>query len=545
MRAFLCAFALVATAVGAQSPQAAVTPQELAAYVRFLSHDLLEGRAPGSKGSQVARLYLASLLASWGFRGAGDGFVQEFPMVGITTLAPENWRFAHGQRSIALQFAEDFIAVSGVQRETAGLQGAELVFVGYGIKAPEYQWDDFKDFDCRGKVLVFLNNDPDWDPQLFAGPTRLYYGRWSYKYEMAAELGAAGAVIIHTTPSAGYPWPVVVNSWTGTQFELPQGSEPRIQVKGWITEPAAKKLFALAGLDLAKLVEKAKSRDFRPVPTGIVTSLNLQNRLSQVTGANILGILPGSDPTKAQEFVVVSAHYDHLGIGRPDHRGDVIYNGARDNAAGCAQVLAIARALAALPTRPARSILVAFFDAEESGLLGSAYLASHMPVPPGRVAAVVNYDGGNIFGKTRDVAQVGRGKSSLDRILDQQAARQGRVVIPDPFPDRGSFYRSDHFSLARVGIPGLYFKAGVEFLGRPEGWGRAQAEAWEAQHYHRPSDELTADWDFSGLVEDAELGLACVVAIANEEELPFWYEGDEFAPARAKALAELGEAEER
>lgn len=544
MRA-LCVLCLCLPAV--VTGQLPITEAELEAHVRFLAHDLLEGRAPGSRGSQIARLYLASMLASWGYQGAGDGgsFEQKVPMVGIETHAPQLWEFHGPQGALQLASGEEFIATSGVQESQAKLEDAELVFVGYGIQAPEFRWDDFKGAEVRGKVLVFLNNDPDWDPALFAGPTRLYYGRWSYKYEKAAELGAAGALIIHTTPSAGYPWAVVVNSWSGTQFELPAAGEPRVQVKGWITERAAEKLFALGGLSLAQAVEAAKSRSFRPMPLGVRTSLSLRNTLSQVEGANVLGLLPGSDPEKAKEVVVISAHHDHLGIGPPDERGDSIYNGARDNAAGCAQVLAIARAIAQLPERPRRSILVAFFDGEESGLLGSAYLAAHPPVPPGRMAAVVNYDGGNIFGRTRDVAQIGRGKSSLDQILQEQAARQNRVVVDDPFPDRGSFYRSDHFSLARVGVPGLYFKSGNEVIGKPAGWGKAQAEAWEANRYHRPSDELTPHWDFSGMVEDAALGLGCAVAIANLPELPSWRAEDEFAPARAKALAALEGKESR
>jgi Zn-dependent M28 family amino/carboxypeptidase len=524
----------------AQSFNPAISAQELRAHVAFLASDLLQGRAPGTEGGKIARLYLASQLAAWGFQPAGEGgsFEQKVPMVGIDTQVPQKWLFRGKEKSLELEFAKDFIAASGVQEEHAQLQDAPLVFVGYGIQAPEFAWDDFKGFSCQGKVLVFLNNDPDWDANLFAGPTRLYYGRWSYKYEKAAELGAAGAIIIHTTPSAGYPWPVVVNSWTGTQYELPQGGEPRLQVKGWLTEKAAQELFALAGLDLAKAVEQAKSRNFRPIPLPVRTSLTLTNKLSRVEGANVLGLWPGADPEKAKEVVVLTAHHDHLGVGRPDERGDTIYNGARDNAAGCAQVLAIARALTSLP-RPARSVLVAFVDGEESGLLGSAYLAAHPPVPPGRLAAVVNYDGGNIFGRTADVAQVGRGKSSLDQVLEAEAARQGRKVVPDPFPDRGSFYRSDHFSLARIGVPGLYFKSGVEYLGKPPGWGKAKAEEWEAQHYHRPSDELTDDWDFSGMVEDAQLGLACLLAIANAPQPPQWTAGDEFAAAREKALAQL------
>lgn len=521
--------------------------RELRAHVRFLAADVLEGRAPGSRGGQVARAYLASQLEAFGYLPAGDNgsYEQKVPMVGVETQAPARWSFSGAKGQLALENRRDFVVFSGLQQDKVVLPVSELVFVGYGIVAPEFAWDDFKGLDVRGKVLVFLNNDPDWDPQLFAGQTRLYYGRWSYKYEMAAKLGAAGAIIIHTTPSAGYPWEVVVSSWSGPQFELPARDEPRVPVKAWVTEEAARKLFALGGKSLEELLAKAKSREFRPQSLGVTTSLVLENKLSQVEGANVLGLLPGSDEKLKEELVVLSAHHDHLGVGLPDARGDRIYNGARDNAAGCAQVLVMAKALAELPTRPKRSILVAFVDGEEYGLLGSAYLAAHPPVPPGRIAAIVNFDGGNIFGRTRDVAHIGRGKSSLDAVLELAAAQQGRTVVGDPFPDRGSFYRSDHFSFARIGVPGLYFKSGTDYLGKPAGWGRQMAEQWEAQHYHRHSDELTPDWDFSGMVEDTELGFWCALRVANDPALPQWVPQDEFAPAREQALKALATGQER
>ncbi|MCS7182155.1 MAG: M28 family peptidase [Thermoanaerobaculum sp.] len=516
---------------------------ELRAHVRFLASDLLEGRAPGSRGGQLARAYLAAQLEAWGYLPAGDGgsFEQAVPMVGIHTQPPERWVFSGSGGQLALEHRRDFVVFSGLQQETVKVGPAELVFVGYGIQAPEYGWDDFKGVDVRGKLLVVLNNDPHWDPQLFAGETRLYYGRWSYKYEMAAKLGAAGALIIHTTPSAGYPWPVVVSSWGGEQFELPAGGEPRVPVKGWLTEEAAKRIFALGGQSYEALLARAQSRQFRPQPMGVSTTLSLRTNLRQVMGANVLGLWPGSDERLREEVVVLTAHHDHLGVGSPEETGDRIYNGARDNAAGCAQVLVIARALAHQLPRPKRSVLVAFVEAEEYGLLGSAFLAAHPPVPPGRLAAVVNYDGGNIWGRTRDVAQIGRGKSTLDQVLEQAAAHQGRVVVGDPFPDRGSFYRSDHFSLARIGVPGLYFRSGTDYIGKPPGWGKQQAEAWEAVHYHRPSDQLTPQWDFSGMVEDAELGLWCVLAIANNPHMPQWVPGDEFFAARARALEALSQ----
>ncbi len=540
---WLVTWALPASAQGEAvvSAVSAIAPHKLRAHVRFLSHDLLARRAPGTKGSELARLYLAALLESWGFQGAGAGgsLFQPFPIVTLESRVPASWVLSGAKGRLALRFKEEFIAAAGVQQERAQLSQAELVFVGYGIQAPEYQWDDYKGADLRGKVLVFLNNDPDWEPQLFTGVRRLYYGRWTYKYEQAARLGAAGAIIVHTTPSAGYPWAVVVNSWTGPQVGLPNSGQPAVQVHAWVTEDAARKLFALADLEWEQCVAKARSRDLQPIRLGVRTSLTLTNRLSRGSGANVVGLLPGQDPQLSKELVILTADCDHLGVGTPDEQGDAMYNGAVDNAAGCAQVLAMARALAQLPGKPRRNILVAFVDGEEANLLGSAWLATHPPAPPTQLAAVINVDGGNIFGRTRDVAQVGRGKSTLDAVLEGAAAIQGRKVVDERFPDRGHFYRSDHFSFAQVGVPGFYFTSGVEFIGREPGWGEATLKEWEATRYHRPADELEAWWDFSGMVEDAQLGLLCAWALANQEQLPQWLPGGEFAPLRAHAPAHL------
>ncbi|HVS02302.1 MAG TPA: M20/M25/M40 family metallo-hydrolase, partial [Thermoanaerobaculia bacterium] len=436
---------------------------------------------------------------------------------------------------------EDFMASSGVQREAAALDDAEVVFVGYGIEAPEYEWDDYKGADLDGKVLLMLNNDPDWDPELFAGERRLYYGRWTYKYESAARHGAAGAIIIYTHPSAGYPWQVVQTSWSGEQFELPAADEPRIQVAGWLTEAAASEMVALGGHSLEELVEQARSREFAPVPLAVRTSLRLQNAVRQVQTANVLGRLPGRDAELTEEAVVYSAHHDHLGVADPaDVEGDdLIYNGALDNAAGCAQVLAIARAFTELPQPPRRSILLAFVGAEEQGLLGSKYFAEHPTIPAGRMAAVINYDRGNIWGRTSDLTFVGMEKSDLGELVQRLAEEQGRTVKPDQFPDRGFYYRSDQFSFAKVGVPGIYLDTGTEFVGRPEGWGKEQIEAWEAEHYHQPSDELVDDWSFDGMVDDARLGFKAGVHLAEREALPRWTPGDEFEAAREAALEEV------
>jgi Zn-dependent M28 family amino/carboxypeptidase len=518
-----------------------ITRHALEAPIRYLSSDLLEGRGPATRADQLTRLYLSTQLESLGYQpGAPDGqWQQPFDVVGVKAQFPQVWSFTAKGGRVDLKWLEDYVAASGVPQEHAAIDNAELVFVGYGIQAPEYQWDDFKGADLKGKVLVMLNNDPDWDPKLFAGKRRLYYGRWTYKYESAARAGAAGAIIIHTTPSAGYPWQVVQSSWSGTLFELPPQGEPRIVVKGWATEPATRRLLSAAGQDLDKLVAAARSRSFRPVPLGIRTSMTFSNQISHAQTANVAGLLQGSDPKLKDQLVVFSAHHDHLGIGVPDASGDRIYHGAVDNASGCAQLLAIARAMVSLPQRPRRSILILFVAAEEQGTLGSEYFAAHPTVPAGRIAANINYDGGNIFGRTRDVTLVSAGKSSLDRVVEFVAHEQGRVVKPDQFPDRGYFYRSDQFEFARIGVPAIYLDDGMDFVGRPPEWGAQQKEEWERTHYHQPSDKLDGTWNFDGMTQDAQLGFLSGWVIAQTDELPTWNPGDEFEAPRKQALAKL------
>jgi Zn-dependent M28 family amino/carboxypeptidase len=438
---------------------------------------------------------------------------------------------------VSLKLKDDYIAGSGVQTATASIKDAQLVFVGYGIEAPEFKWDDFKGVDVRGKVLVMLNNDPDWDPKLFAGSTRLYYGRWTYKYESAARHGAAGVIIVHTTPSAGYPWQVVQSSWGGTQFELPAENEPRIQLKGWATEDAVRRLVKAGGADLDQLVKQARSRSFKPVPLNLRTSISVDNDISRVRTANVAGLLPGSDPQLEDEVVIYSAHHDHFGIGEPDKSGDRIYNGAEDNAAGCAQILAIARAMTALPQRPRRSVLFLFVAGEEQGLLGSKYYSLHPTFPAGKIAANINYDGGNFQGRTRDLTQIGMGKSSLDGIARALVEKQGRTLLADQFPDKGSFYRSDQFSFAKIGVPALYFDEGIDVIGKPAGWGKQQHDDWIEHTYHQPSDQLNDSWNFDGMIEDATIGFEAGWLVAQADQMPTWNPGDEFEATRKKAIA--------
>ncbi len=518
-----------------------ITAALMRAYVRELSDDKYEGRGPGSRGDVAARKYLAGELGKLGLKpGAADGsWEQPFDLVGVTSEQPAEWSFTGHEQALTLQQWDEFIVSSGVQSDRAELDNAEIVFVGYAIQAPEYEWNDFEGADLTGKVLLIMNNDPDWDPELFAGDTRLWYGRWDYKYLSAARQGAAGAIIIHTQPSAGYPFQVVQTSWTGEQFELPAGDEPRLQATAWVTEDAARELVALSGHDLDELREAADNRDFVPVPLGIKTSIGMDVSINRVSSANVLGLIPGSDPDLQDEVVIYTAHHDHLGIGTPNEEGDAIYNGAMDNASGVAQVLAITKAISALPEAPRRSILVALVGAEEQGLLGSRYYAEHPTIPAGKIAAILNYDGGNIWGHTHDVTFIGLGKSTIDGLVEAIAAEQGRVVKPDQFSDRGYFYRSDQFSFAKIGVPAMYLDTGMDFVDRPPDWGRQQVNHYTDVNYHQPSDEYDDSWNFDGMIADALLGYWTGLAIANADDMPAWVEGDEFEAARLAALSDV------
>jgi hypothetical protein len=521
----------------------AITANVLRGHVRFLASDLLEGRAPASRGDVLAQQYIQAQMEGLGLEpGApGGGWLQKVPLVAIVGNVPQKTAVAKGAQKVELTRIDDYVAFSGTQKPQSKIAGAEVVFVGFGIVAPEFQWDDYKDVDVKGKVLLMMNSDPEDDPKLFAGKTRLWYGRWDYKYMIAAQKGAVGAFIIHTQPSAGYPWQVVTSSWSGEHFELPYEGEPRVEIKGWFTEDASKKIAALGGQDLDRLRAAALKRDFRPVPLGVEFSMAIENTVQTKNSANVIGKMPGSDARLAREAVVYTAHHDHLGMkANPKPDEDAIYNGALDNASGVSAMLAIAKAFTELPKHPRRTVYFASVTAEEQGLLGSEYLAKHPPIPAGLIAANINIDGVGIFGRTKDLTMVGLGKSSLDSIIVSLAKMEGRVVKPDQFPDRGFFYRSDQFNLAKVGVPAAYFDSGTEVIGKPEGWGKQRIEEWEAKDYHQPSDELRDDWDLSGAVEDARLDFWLGTRVANADRMPEWNRGDEFEAARKKALAAVG-----
>ncbi len=516
-----------------------ITADQIAAHVRFLSDDLLGGRAPGTHGDQVARQYIATQFALLGLQPvAVDGsYFQRFDILGIRSDVPKTMIIrAANDQSLSLNYWDDFIAFTGAQDSISQVNDAEIVFVGYGIEAPEQKWNDYKDVDVRGKILLMMNNDPAGDPKLFAGNRRLYYGRWTYKYEIAAEKGAVGAIIIHTQPSAGYPFQVVQTSWSGQRFEVQSGQGPALQLKAWTTEEASQKIATLAGKNLEVLRAAAEKRNFRPVPLGVSLRFTLRSDIRRLQTANVLGRLPGSDPTLSKEVVVYSAHHDHLGTGKAVD-GDSIYNGAVDNASGISLLLSIAHAFTKLPQKPKRSILFAAVAAEESGLLGSQYFCEHPPVPSKLMAANLNIDGMNIWGRTRDIGVIDLGKSSLDKVVSEISAYQKRTVKGDQFPDRGFFYRSDQFNFAKIGVPAIYFDNGTEFAGRSPGWGKEQIEKWEATDYHQPSDEYNPTWDLSGAVLDAQLEFLVGLRVANAATMPIWNPGDEFEAARKKALA--------
>jgi Zn-dependent M28 family amino/carboxypeptidase len=532
---------------------ASFTGDRILNHIRTLSSDEFEGRGPGSKGEQLTIKYLQDQYSAAGLEpGNPDGtYLQSVPMVGITP--DKNMKFTlagHGQ-TLAPKFETDFVAWSKRVTETSAID-ADMIFVGYGVQAPEFQWDDFKGVDVKGKYLVILINDPPvpdpadstkLDPKTFGGTAMTYYGRWTYKFEKAAQMGAAGAVIIHQTDRAGYPWEVVRNSWSGTQFDLaaPDKNMGRLAVESWITSDFATKLFHAAGQDLDKLIAAAATRDFRPVPLGIHAKLSVHNDLRTLDSHNVIAKLTGSDPDLKNSYVIYTAHWDHFGIG-PEVNGDKIYHGAVDNASGSAAILEMARAYKALATPPRRSILFLSVTGEEQGLLGSEYYAEHPLYPLARTAVDINMDGMNVHGLTRDIVQIGRGASNLDDIIDAAAQAQGRVVKSDPEPEKGFYYRSDHFEFAKNGVPAFDPDEGVDFIGKPDGWGLEQRRIYTAERYHKPADKIQPDWDMSGAVQDSQLYFMVGYRIATAPLGPEWKPGAEFKAARDASLKAAGMA---
>ena len=530
---------------GVVSQQPTVSPSglnepTLRAHIKFLSDDLLEGRGTGARGGELAAKYIAAQLEAIGAKGAGENgsFFQPVSLVGVKADPGTVLTISGASGSESFKFADDFVAFTGAQTESVDVD-ADLVFVGYGINAPEQKWNDYKgaDTDYRGKILVMLVNDPPAttaEPNLFGGKGLTYYGRWTYKSEEAARRGAAGAILLHTDQSAGYPWSVVRTSNGSWRFDIARTSgdtTPFLQFRSWVTDDAARRLMKLAGQDLDALRTKAATRDFQPVKLGLKGKLNLKSEVKRVAAPNVVGVIEGSDPQLKNEYVVYSAHWDHLGIGAPNKEGDTIYNGALDNASGVAVVLAIADTIADMPLaqRPKRSSLFLFPTAEEQGLLGAEWYSKHPVVPLDKTAANVNLDSMNVLGPTQDFIPLGAERSSLKGVVEAVARDMKLRVSVDSRPEQGSFYRSDHFPFAKVGVPSISLKEGNDYVGHTKEWGEEQFKAYNSAHYHQPSDEMRDTWDFRGMIQEGEIALAIGRMISDMPEKPKFNPGDEFA----------------
>ncbi|HEX4748431.1 MAG TPA: M28 family peptidase [Bryobacteraceae bacterium] len=532
---FVLALALTAGVLYPQNQH--LSGDRIRAHIKYLASDELEGRGVGTRGEKLATDYLAAQLELTGLQPAGDNgtYFQQVPMVGATTLPSASINLVSGKHKTALVLGKDFVGTA-LSQQTDNKFDAEAIFVGHGISAPEFGWDDFKGVDLRGKVLVFVTNEPPSDDQnFFAGRALTYYGRWTYKFEQAARQGAVAAIIVHTTATAGYGWPVVAGSWghENVQLKLAPG-ENGLSFAGWATEEAGAKLFAATGKTVDQMLALANQKDFAPIDLGIRISAHIPVELRQIESRNVLGRVPGAGPELRSQVVLYSAHWDHLGIGVPV-RGDNIYNGALDNASGCAVLLEIARIWAALPTKPERSVVFLFVTAEEAGLLGSQYYGEHPEAPAGQTAADLNFDMLSPFGPTRDIGLTGAERTTLWPLVQRDAARMQLDIAPDPVPEQGHYYRSDHFSLARIGVPSFSISPGTNYVGKPAGFGQAAWEDFNANRYHQPSDEYHQEWDVSGMVQLAQFGLNLGLDIANTPKLPSWKSGDEFLPARQKS----------
>src|SRR5215813_9079539 len=519
----------------------AINEDALRAHIKFLSDDRLEGRGTGARGGETAALYIASQFEALGLKGAGEkgSFWQPVSLVGVKADPKTELRINGVGQNEAFKFADDYVAFTGAQTENVKINNADLVFVGYGIDAPEQKWNDYKGSadDYRGKILVMLVNDPpatSSEPDLFGGRRLTYYGRWTYKFEEAARRGAVGAILLHTNESAGYPWSVVRTSNGSWRFDLARtrgDQTPYLQVRSWITDEAAHRLMRLAGLNLDDLRRQAATRDFRPVKLNLTASINLNSEVKRVEAPNVVAILPGRDPKLRDEYVVYSAHWDHFGVGAPDKNGDTIYNGALDNATGVASVLEIARVLSQLPLaqRPRRSFLFLITTGEEQGLIGSEWYSQHPVVPLSKTAADINLDSMNILGPTRDFVPLGAERSTLRNIVADIARERSLRISPDPRPEQGSFYRSDHFPFAKVGVPSISLKEGSEYIGHTREWGQQKFKEYNEAHYHQPSDEFRDDWNFEGMIQEADFALEIGRRVGDMLMLPKFNPDDEFA----------------
>jgi Zn-dependent M28 family amino/carboxypeptidase len=520
-------------------------------HTKVLASDAFEGRAPGTRGEELTVAYLTEELRKIGLQpGNPDGtWVQKVPLVGTTVQGSPTLTFRRGDAERRLAWRDDYVAWTKRVAEHVALEASDLVFVGYGVQAPEFRWDDYKGVDLQGKTMVVLVGDPpvpdperpgELDPKTFGGKAMTYYGRWTYKYETGAKLGAAGVLIVHQTGPAGYPFSVVQGKTTEQlDLETADGNASRAAIEGWITLERAKELFEMGGQDFRALEAKAATREFRPIPLGVTASLALSNAIRKVPSANVVAKVEGSDPALKDEWVIYTTHWDHFGIG-PAVNGDTIYHGAQDNASGTGGLLELARAFAGTTPKPLRSVLFLFVTGEEQGLLGSTAYAERPLYPLAKTVAALNLDGLNVHGRTRDLAIVGLGLSDLDDVVRKPAAAQGRVVKGDPMPEKGSYYRSDHFPFAQKGVPSIHAGGGVDYIGKPDGYGTRVREEYIRNDYHKPSDTVRPDWDMSGAVEDLELYLRAGYELASGPTRPEWKPGAEWKPLRDAMMKAAG-----
>ena len=536
------------TSLALAEPASSISAARMLTRAKVLASDEFEGRAPGTPGEEKTVAYLAGEFKQMGLEpGNPDGtYFQNVPLVGITSKP--SLTLDIGGKPLELTPINDYVAYTTRMVNHLEVKATDLVFVGYGVVAPEFGWDDFKDVDVRGKTVVMLVNDPpvvdpktgELDPKVFGGKAMLYYGRWMYKYEIAAAKGAAACLIVHETGPASYPFAVVIASNSRENFELrtPDGNAGHVAMQGWLTLDATQRLFAACGQDFATLKRAAVSRDFRPVALGAKASFTIDSTLRNVDSRNVIARLPGADPKLRNEYVVYSAHWDHLGR-NPALKGDQIYNGADDNASGCAMLLEVAQAFSGLPaaSRPQRTVLFLSVTAEEKGLLGSRYYARNPLYPLTHTLANINTDGANYYGPTRDVRIIGLGASTLDDDATAVAQSQGRSIIPDQAPEKGSYYRSDHFEFAKVGVPSLYPKRGLDYVGQPAGWGKQYEAEFDLKDYHKVTDEVRPDWTFAGGAKDAAFLVELITRVANSDTWPEWRPGNEFKARRDAMMA--------
>ncbi len=511
-----------------------ISAEDIAQHVQVLASDAFEGRAPGGVGEQLTVEYIVSQFKRLGLQpGNGDSYTQTVPMVQTRIDPTTELTLRDAQGSQTLGVGRDMVIGTSTGQAEVNIENSELLFVGYGVNSPESNWNDYS-VDVRGKTVVILVNDPGFhvgDENLFLGKRMTYYGRWTYKYEEAARQGAAAALIIHDTEGAGYGWEVIANGWSGAQFDLPASEDPspRLPVQGWLTAEAASALFERAGLDFAELRKAASTPGFAPVPLATSMSVTVKSEISRGESRNVLGLLPGS--ARPDEAVIYVAHWDHLGID-PTLEGDTIFNGAVDNATGVAGVLEIAERFVTRETPPERSVLFVAVTLEESGLLGSKYYVAHPSIALDKTVAVVNLDALPVIGRTRDLTVIGFGNSELEDILRPIAERQSRILRPESAPEKGFFFRSDHFNFAKAGVPALYAKGGADHFEKGETYGiEAQAE-YIRSRYHQPGDAFDPSWDMSGLVEDLLAVYQLGNQLASGNQWPNWYEGNAFKAAR-------------